>query len=480
MMANLSLPLTDKNILGLPCTPGSQFKARDTELRGFFVLVGARTKTFYVQGDLREDGRRRSIQVKVGEVGEVSTRDARAKAKVLLGQIASGVDPSGKVRKDAPAKIGDVPTLQEAWERYKASHLVRKNRSAKTLRNYEDHVERIFRDWLDEPLSEIGDNPRRLADKHDAITKANGPTMANGAMRTFRAIYNHARKTCRKLPAENPAFAIDWNPEKRRDTALGLGDLPAWFEQAAAMVNPVRREFHLFTLLSGCRPEALKLTQRSDLHLKERYLHIGAPKGGEAKAFDIPLSRAMVDCLGRLLALAAVIYPETSKTWLFPSDAPSGHMQEQKEDRVKVLSHWGNDLRQTYRTLAQPAGVSEVDIHLLMNHSFPGVNAGYITRSKLMGDHLLAQQEKLSELIVGAVVGRGRRPSAALSRWLNTTSREQLAELLSQDPDAIRAKAGPRSAMRKLEIQAARCEAQKLDAGMLDAPSRRLRGSRTA
>jgi hypothetical protein len=36
----------------------------------------------------------------------------------------------------------------------------------------------------------------------------------------------------------------------------------------------------------------------------------------------------------------------------------------------------GNDLRQSYRTLAQVAGVWELDVHLMMNHSLPGVNAG--------------------------------------------------------------------------------------------------------
>jgi hypothetical protein len=478
-MADISLPLTDKNIAGLPNTPGAQYKARDTELKGFFVVVGARSKTFFVQGDLRQGGQRvASVRVKVGEVGDLNARDARAKAKTLLGSIAEGIDPRPKKEEAEPsgeAKIGDVPTLRQAWARYKELHLVRKKRSAKTVRNYEDHVERLLVEWLDEPLSTLGDEPGLVAAKHNAITAANGPTMANGAMRTLRAIYNHARKTCRKLPAENPTFAVDWNPEERRDTALGLRDLPGWFEQAAAMRNPVRREFHLFTLLSGCRPEALKLAPLTDLHLNERFLHIAAPKGGEAKAFDIPLSRQMLECLFRLLRLAAVIYPEASKTWLFPSDAPSGHIEEQKEDRDKVLSHWGNDLRQTYRTLAQPAGVSEVDIHLLMNHSFPGVNAGYITRSKLMADHLRAQQEKLSDLIIGSVVGRGRRPSALLSRWLNSTSRAQLADLMAQDPDEIRRRAGPRSALRKLEVQAARCDLQQLDPGMLDPPSRRLK-----
>jgi hypothetical protein len=83
---------------------------------------------------------------------------------------------------------------------------------------------------------------------------------------------------------------------------------------------------------------------------------------------------------------------------LFPSSSASGHLTEQREDRTE-LSKWGNDLRQTYRTLGQDAGLSEFDMHLLMNHSLAGVNAGYITRSKLT-DHLREQQEKLSRFIM--------------------------------------------------------------------------------
>jgi len=183
----------------------------------------------------------------------------------------------------------------------------------------------------------------------------------------------------------------------------------------------------------------------------------------------------MIESILRLLRLGPVIYPQAARTWLFPSDAPSGHLEEHKEDREKVLSHWGNDLRQSFRTLGQVAGVSELDCQLLMNHSVQGVNPGYITRSKLIADHLRQQQEKISQLIVGSVVGRGRRPSALLSRWLSSTSRALLKDLLDADPDAMRQRLGARSALRKLEIQAARCDVQRLDPGMLDAPSRRLK-----
>ena len=96
---------------------------------------------------------------------------------------------------------------------------------------------------------------------------------------------------------------------------------------------------------------------------------------------------------------------------------------EHKEKRG-MLSKWGNDLRQSYRTLAQAAGVSELDIHLLMNHSLPGVNAGYITRDRLLRDHLRGQQQRVSNLVVTSV---GRQRDPLLVRWLENTKVEEAA-----------------------------------------------------
>jgi hypothetical protein len=134
------------------------------------------------------------------------------------------------------------------------------------------------------------------------------------------------------------------------------------------------------------------------------------------KAFDIPLSRPMIRCIIRAIRWGRIMFSEQGKSWLFPADSEPGHLVEHKEER-NVLSKWGNDLRQSYRTLAQAAGVSELDIHLLMNHSLPGVNAGYITRDRLLRDHLRQQQQRISELIVHNV-DAPRHPS--LVQWLRT------------------------------------------------------------
>jgi integrase len=409
-MADIRILLTDKTIAQLPAPNDGWYLARDTELKGFFVVVGKRKRTFTVQGDLRKSGKRASsIRVSIGDSREMSTRTARSTAKEYLAQISQGLHPKLAQQNRSRGAGENVEnttlahvTLRQAWQRYLDAHLIRKGRSEKTISGYRDHVERIFAEWLDVPLQELGAEPARVAKKHDDVTSENGAYIANGAMRTLRAIYNHARKTNRKLPSENPADAVDWNEEQRRNTGMGASDLKGWFLELAALDNPVRREFHLLMLLSGSRPTALREIKPSHIDFRRRTLHVPKPKGGNKRAFDIPLSREMILCLVRTLRFGREMYPLQAMEWVFPADSASGHLAETKEDRDE-LSKWGNDLRQTFRTMATVAGVSEIDSKLLMNHSIPGVNAGYITRHKLLEDHLRRQQQAISSAVFSAL-----------------------------------------------------------------------------
>ncbi|MGX9943175.1 integrase arm-type DNA-binding domain-containing protein [Bradyrhizobium denitrificans] len=422
-MADIRILLNDKNVARLPAATSGQYRARDTELKGFYVVIGKRRKTFAVQGDLRQEGKRASsITVSIGDAREMPTREARATAKVYLAQISRGQHPKAEKRaeeheaEETTGKPVVGITLRAAWERYRDAHMVRKGRSELTIEGYRDHVERLLKEWLDKPLVELADDPAQVATKHDEITKESGPYIANSSMRTLRAIYNHARKTNRSLPVDNPVSAIDWNQEQRRNTAMGPGDVPNWFMQVAVMHNPIRREFHLMSLLSGCRPTALMEVQPEHIDLRRRVLHIPKPKGGAKRAFDIPLSRQMILSLIRAMRFGRFLQPLEARSWIFPAASAVGHLVEQKEDR-EVLSKWGNDLRQSYRTLATTAGVSEFDARLLMNHAIPGVNAGYITRHKLLEDHLRSQQQEISNAMFAAV-GDILTKSPVIRSWL--------------------------------------------------------------
>ena len=406
------MPLTDQAVARLPLAPEASYKVYDTEVAGFFVKVGKRQRTFMARGEFWRDGVREfESSIKIGAADEMTARDARKRAREVIGAIAKGQRPG----ETAKTRVGEV-TLREAWERYKEAHLIRKGRGERTIKGYQDHIDQHLADWLDRSLARLGRDPSLLTARHDKVTAEAGPYAANGCMRTLRAVYNHAAKSHLDLP-RNPVVAIDWNEEVRRDTGMGESDLPAWFVQLRAIENPIRREFHLLLLLSGSRPDALKKARLEHLNLRRRILHLPKPKGGAKKAFDIPLSRPMIRSVIRLIRAARMLHPEQAEFWLFPADSGSGHMIEHKEHR-EVLSKWGNELRQSYRTLAQPAGVSELDVHLLMNHSLPGVNAGYITRHRLLENHLREQQEKISAVMMRAAGRAGHEKHLATVTWL--------------------------------------------------------------
>src|SRR5262249_43066167 len=321
--------LTDKSIARLQLAGHKQYKVRDSELPGFFVLIGKRRKSFMAQGEFWRDGVREfAAQVKLGDFGDMTTREARGKAKEALGAIARGQRPG----EDPKIKPGSI-TLRQAWERYRDAHMKRKGRNAGTIENYRDHMERLFTDWLDKPLARLGRQPILVVERHDEITKENGPYIANGSMRSLRAVYNHARKSNTDLPPINPVSAIDWNKEHRRKTGMGPNDISGWLKELRVMGHPLRREFHLLTLFSGSRPTALKNVRIEHIDLQQRMIHIPRPKGGEAKAFDIPLSRPMVLCIIRAIRWGRIMYSEQAKSWLFPADSEPGHLVEHKEER---------------------------------------------------------------------------------------------------------------------------------------------------
>jgi hypothetical protein len=72
-MADIRILLADKTIAQLSNPDDGWYLARDTELKGFFVVVGKRKRTFTVQGDLRQGGKRAStIRVSIGDTRNIA------------------------------------------------------------------------------------------------------------------------------------------------------------------------------------------------------------------------------------------------------------------------------------------------------------------------------------------------------------------------------------------------------------------------
>ncbi|MGH1558486.1 hypothetical protein ACRAWD_13695 [Caulobacter segnis] len=231
----------------------------------------------------------------------------------------------------------------------------------------------------------------------------------------MRAVYNHARKTCRALPADNPTFGVDWNVERRRDTAMERQRSAALVHPKAGQLrHPIRREFHLFLLLSGSRPERPAGSQRRRVNFGKRLLRDSQSEGRAVEGFrHSPV--APDDAMPRPApcAPAGGYTRREARTWIFAANSGVGHLVEH-DGSARPCSSGATICGRAGRTLGQACGLSEIDMHLMMNHSIPGVNAGYITRAKLLGDHLLTAQRtcrgSLSRWAACAGVTR-RRPS---------------------------------------------------------------------
>jgi integrase len=72
---------------------------------------------------------------------------------------------------------------------------------------------------------------------------------------------------------------------------MGAADLPAWWAQLQALSNPIRRELHLFMLLSGLRRNDVLTARWENFDDKRPSLRVPSPKGGEDRAFELPLSQ---------------------------------------------------------------------------------------------------------------------------------------------------------------------------------------------
>ena len=267
----------------LPPAAGGQYVVRDTEEPGFFVVVGARTKTFTVQVDVVTPlGKRQTKKRAVGRWPEVSVAEARRAAREAKVEIA----------REGGGREGGALTFGAAWAELRAAmeqDVAAGRRSAATVRGY-DYSYRLLADWERTPLARLSDHTPEVRKRHRELTASSGPSSANAAMVFLRRVYNYARKRRLdpKLPAFNPVDSIDFNPQRRRDTAMSASELPGWFKKLGALPNPVRREFHLFCLLSGSRPGALTVARWEHLDVTRRVLHVPLPKGASGAPSTSP------------------------------------------------------------------------------------------------------------------------------------------------------------------------------------------------
>lgn len=415
--------LTDAMAAKFPLLPTGQRLVADADQPGLYLRLGKATKSWVVQTEVRVlDGHmkkaRKTVRRAFASFPALGVREARAAAKGELAAILAG---EGLSKQDRGVTRG------QAWDLYRAA-LEKTGRSPATVIFYRKAVEteHLLGIWRNTLLSDLAtaDGAARVAARHDAITAGQtceghgGSYAANGAMRTLRVIYNWALERGHVRPNPDgwtPTRQVTFNVEEARESAMTRRDLPGWWAAYLGMENRVRAEFQLFLLLSGSRPGAIATARWEHLDLPGRRLHIPTPKGGKARAYDIPLIRPMLACLARARRTARVSQFALSQEWMFPGDPSkskrgefAGHMSLFATTDAKLPCS-GHGLRHTYRNACVWAGVEESLSKKLMNHSQRGdVHSGtYGSREGLWPD-LLDAQRRISATVMGLLNQQGQ------------------------------------------------------------------------
>lgn len=345
---------------------------RDTDCIGYMAVIGAKGVALSLH---TEAGRRKLADWNGSNVEEIRTLAYATKAK----GFATG------------------PTLQEAWNEYRIE-LRRRNKSEVTIKNYCDLIERVMKPLLDVRLDVLSDDNRPLRDIFNELSDAGKLHQADNTVRAISAVYNHTRKVNKKLlpDPDGPMYGIQLHKPPAKKTTVK--DLPAWNEKRLALPSKLRQEMHLFTLLSGARKTDLLTARWENLDVPNRALLFPSPKGGEEKAYRLPLSRIMLACLNRIKKEGRFLVD--GSPWLFPATgSASGHISENKENGHPDFEY-GHKLRKTYGTIAYGVTGDEPFVERMLNHEPRGVTGRrYIDFDAVHIGYVEAQEEISKEII---------------------------------------------------------------------------------
>lgn len=380
------LNLTEARIRELPLGSGIH---RDSQVKGLMVVCHKTTRTYAVQGDVRRSGRHvRTVRVKIDRCDRIGLREARNRAKALMSQIQSGIDPT-----EGPAETGI--TLEKALE----AHLEEKPHRARTVEGYKYHLDAYLKHWKKRAVADI--SRQMVRDLYAELKRKHGETTAASVMRTLRAVINTAMRIDETL-AGNPVQALHVPSTKRRKV-LPL-DLGEWWEQVQ-LLSPMRRDLHVAMLLTGARRSSILQVKREDVDADRRVLTFS-----HMKTSDEPMLFPMGPRLASMLKARLKVDEPLNSEWLWPSPTSrSGHVEEPREEDMPSP----HEYRHHARTLLIAAGVPYAESALLLGQKLPGASGGYVHQAHLV-DHLRTHAEALEDLIFASRFGVTRLPDCTL------------------------------------------------------------------
>lgn len=382
------MKLTAKLVSTIQST-GTDFMIWDEQVRGLALRVRASGgKSFIVKARVGSGRNAKQTLLTLGKPETLTLDEARAKARLLLLEAATGSQPVTKVKPPPPEERPTVAGLCGLWLEKGSTRSRQRGRLAGTVRNPKNIA--IDRGRINAhilpvlgkvPLSDM--TRQRVEGFRDAVargdtaksekTKLRGRREVTGgegtASRTLRLLSSILSFGVREgLLTINPALGVEKTPDRTLERFLSpeemrrLGDSLNHAQDNGGHSSGIG--IIRMLALSGARKGEIENLNWNEVDLKTGFLRLKTSKTG---AKLIPIS-------GPVRAILEAQSPRKQNQWVFPDSLGIGPFQGTPKLWTKIRSHAGlddvrlHDLRHSAASFGLAGGLGLEVIGKLLGH----------------------------------------------------------------------------------------------------------------
>jgi len=404
---------------------GTDFVVWDHQVRGLGLRVRASGgKSFIIKARVGSGRHAKQILSTLGKTDAMTLDEARAKARIMLLEAATGIEPVAKVRAVPSVERPTVETLCNLWLEKGSSRSRQRGRLAGALRDPKNiaidrgrincHILPILGEVVLEDLTR-----QRIEGFRDAVargdtaksekTKPRGRRLVQGgegtATRTLRLLSSIFSFGVREgLLSSNPALGVEKTPDRMLERFLSseemrqLGDAITFAEGHGAHSSGIG--IIRMLALSGARKGEIENLTWGEVDLKTGFLRL---KGSKTGAKLIPIS-------GPMRAILEEQAARKRDQWVFPDTSGVGPFQgtpklwthiRAKAELADVRLH---DLRHSAASFGLAGGLGLEVIGKLLGHQDVKTTRRY---AHLSDGYMRAAAESMAGEIAGLLKGKG-------------------------------------------------------------------------
>jgi hypothetical protein len=372
--------------------------AKMDRIRGFMLICNPNSASFVLQRKLWQNGKTRTVRVKLGVRGEITFAEAHAKAVETLKTLNEGLNPNdADGRRNADGRL----TLQQVFDLY-----IDERRRAGTLREstiarYTSHFKNHLRPWANRTVEELGRAKMEIHALNERLNKNSGWGAANSTIQLLSYLYNRASELEDGLLV-NPCNSVVLTKERVRDTALNQNDLRFWWTGVMRLASPTKRAYWLVTALTGGRRTQMASAEWREIDFEKNVWTFPDEHAKAGRGYQIPLSSFMIEFLTEWRKYIDEYRP--ASPFIFPGKSKNGCLTRPRNEKQGLVAS-SHPLRHTWETARVGVGLSEMEALLLLGHSLKKgqMSHRYVTREKVDMASLAERQEQMTAFYLKAV-----------------------------------------------------------------------------